>query len=102
MFILLVACLLFRFTQYVRFRCHNTLSCRAFRKTQLDYLDEILAFVVSRLSYDKIKDVKVKKAAMSNDYMLQLRAGFLRTAQIVFDGRSVEDVKKLIRTTPLA
>ena len=67
-----------------------------------DLPDEILASVVSRLSYDKIKDVKVKKVMMSSDYLLQLGAGFLHTAQIVFDGRAVEEVKKLIRTTPLA
>ena len=67
-----------------------------------DLPNEILASVSSKLSYDQVKDVKIKKVMMSSDYLLQLGAGFLHTAQIVFDGRAVEDVKKLILNTPLA
>ena len=67
-----------------------------------DLPNEVQASVASKLSYDQVKDVKIKKVMMSSDYLLQLGAGFLHTAQIVFDGRAVEDVKKLILNTPLA
>ena len=64
--------------------------------------DEIKAAAASKLSYDQIKEVKVKKVMMSSDQLLQLGAGFLHTAQLIFDGRALEDVKKLIKSTPLA
>ena len=63
---------------------------------------ELLSAAKSKLHYDKIKEVKVKKVMMSSDLMLELGAGFMHSKRIFFDGRAGEDVKQLIRASPLA
>ncbi len=56
----------------------------------------------SRLRYDEVKDVKIKKVMMSSDLVLYLAAGFLHSQKIVFEGRAGDAVKRLIRATPLS
>jgi hypothetical protein len=56
----------------------------------------------SKLPYDEIKEVKLKKVMMSSDWLLSLSAGLLHSEKAVFDGRAVNDVKNLIMSTPLA
>ncbi|MDG6988725.1 MAG: hypothetical protein JRN21_05290 [Nitrososphaerota archaeon] len=62
----------------------------------------LLSAAKSKLPYDEVKEVKVKKVMMSSDLLLDLGAGFWRSQRIVFDGRAGEDVKRLVRATPLA
>lgn len=63
---------------------------------------DLLSAAKSKLRYDEIKDVRVKKVMMSSDFVLDLGAGFWHSQKIFFDGRAGEDVKQLIRATPLA
>ena len=63
---------------------------------------DLLRAAKAKLPYDEIKDIKVKKVMMSSDLMLALGAGFMHSQRILFDGRAGEDVKQLIRATPLA
>jgi hypothetical protein len=63
---------------------------------------DLLNAAKSKLPYDEIKEVKLKKVMMSSDWLLSLSAGFLHSEKVVFDGRAVNDVKNLIMSTPLA
>lgn len=63
---------------------------------------DMLDAAKSKLPYDEIKEVKLKKIMLSSDWLLSLGAGFLHSKKIVFDGRAVSDVKDLIMSTPLA
>ena len=63
---------------------------------------DVLNAAVMRLSYDKIKEIRIKKPMMSTDRVLYFGAGLLRSTGVLFDGRAVEDVKNLIKNTPLA
>lgn len=63
---------------------------------------EVFASASAKLSYDQVKEVRVSKVMMSSDQILFLSAGFLHTMKVVFDGRAVDDVKNLVRATPLA
>ena len=63
---------------------------------------ELLAAAKSKLAYDGVKDVKVMKVMMSSDLMLDIGAGFLHSEKIFFDGRAGDEVRSLIRATPLA
>ena len=63
---------------------------------------ELLNAGTSKLPYDEIKEVKVKKVVMSSDWLLSLSAGFLHSKKIVIEGRAVDGVKNLIKSTPLA
>ena len=63
---------------------------------------ELLAAAKSKMAYDEVKDVKVKKVMMSSDLMLDIGAGFMHSEKIFFDGRAGDEVRSLIRATPLA
>ena len=63
---------------------------------------ELLASAKSKMSYDEIKDVKVKMVMMSSDLMIDLGAGFMHSMKIFFDGRAGNEVKALIKATPRA
>ena len=56
----------------------------------------------SKMAYDEVKDVKVKKVMMSSDLMIDIGAGFMHSEKIFFDGRAGDDVRNLVRATPLA
>jgi hypothetical protein len=62
---------------------------------------EVLSAAIIRLSYDKIKEIRIKKPMMSSDRVLYFGAGLLSSTGVLFDGRAVDDVKNLIRNTPL-
>ncbi|MDG7007247.1 MAG: hypothetical protein JRN06_03250 [Nitrososphaerota archaeon] len=63
---------------------------------------ELLAAAKSKMAYDEVKDVKVKKVMMSSDLMLDIGAGFMHSEKIFFEGRAGDEVRNLIRATPLA
>lgn len=63
---------------------------------------EMLPASVAKLPYDKVKEVKISKVMMSSDQVLFLSAGFFKTLKVVFDGRGLEDVRRLVESTPLA
>ena len=63
---------------------------------------ELLNAAKSKLRYDEVKDVKIKKVLMSSDLLLAIGAGFMHSQKIVFEGRAGDAVKQLIKATPLA
>ena len=63
---------------------------------------ELLSAAKSKLRYDEVKDVKIKKVLMSSDLLLAIGAGFMHSQKIVFEGRAGDAVKQLIKATPLA
>ncbi len=63
---------------------------------------EMLKAAKFKLPYEKIKDVSLKKIMMSSDYLLNLGAGFLSSEKLAIAASSLEDVRSLLKETPLA
>lgn len=63
---------------------------------------DLLEAAKSKLLYEEIKEVKVKKVMVPSNWLLSLRAGFTHSQKIVFDRRAVDDAGSLIKSTPHA
>ena len=65
-------------------------------------LQQLANLAVHQLPYDKINSVKIKKIPFSDDYYLNLGAGFIHSRNIVFQGSEADEVRRLVERTPLA
>ena len=64
--------------------------------------EDLLKMASFKLPYEKIKDVSIKKIALSSDYLLNLSAGFFGTEKLAIMASAVDEVKSLLQRTPLA